>query len=53
MLDPFCGSGSTLCACKQLGFDYIGVDMCEEYVEIAKQRVAAYEKNYNIFTDGD
>lgn len=39
VLDPFCGSGSTLVAATRIGFDCIGVDIEAEHVEIAKQRV--------------
>lgn len=39
VLDPFMGSGSTGVACKNLGFGFIGIDMNEEYVEIAKKRI--------------
>ena len=39
VLDPFCGSGSTLIAATEEGFGFIGVDISEEYVEIAKQRL--------------
>jgi len=38
VLDPFAGSGSTLVAAKREGFDYIGIEMTPEYVEIAKAR---------------
>lgn len=39
VLDPFMGSGSTGLAAKQEGFDFIGIEMNEEYVEIAKRRI--------------
>jgi site-specific DNA-methyltransferase (adenine-specific) len=38
-LDPFMGSGSTGVAAKKLGFDFIGIEMNEEYFEIAKRRI--------------
>lgn len=39
ILDPFCGSGSTILACHQLGIESIGIEKEEEYVRIAKSRV--------------
>ena len=39
VLDPFVGSGTTAVAAKQLGRNYIGIDIDESYYEIAKQRV--------------
>lgn len=41
VLDPFLGSGSTGKACVLEGFNFIGIDMAEEYVEIARQRIEA------------
>ncbi len=43
ILDPFCGSGTTCVAAKMLGRDYIGIDISEEYCEIARQRIKAVE----------
>jgi len=39
VLDPFMGSGSTGKACKQLGYDFIGIDDNADYFKIAKARI--------------
>lgn len=39
VLDPFTGSGSTGCAAALEGFEFIGIEREQEYVEIAEQRV--------------
>lgn len=41
VLDPFIGSGTTAVACKQLGRNFIGVELDPHYAEIARARVAA------------
>jgi len=44
VLDPFMGSGTTGIACVKLGFNFIGIDLEEEYVEIAKKRIEHHTK---------
>ena len=39
ILDPFAGSGSTLVAAKQNGFQYIGIEMTAEYIPIIEARL--------------
>ena len=39
VLDPMCGSGTTCKMAKLNGRNYIGIDIAEEYVEMARRRV--------------
>jgi len=39
VLDPFMGSGSTGCAAKDEGFEFIGIEKEKEYFDIAEARI--------------
>ncbi len=39
VIDPFCGTGTTLVAAKILGKDYIGIDISKDYVDYARRRL--------------
>ena len=49
VLDPFCGSGTTLMAAKLTGREYIGIEREQEYVEIARCRVDAVNIDNDLF----
>ena len=52
VLDPFVGSGTTAVAAKKLGRRFIGIDINQEYIDIALKRLEAIEsehcENYKI-----
>ena len=49
ILDTHVGSGSSLVACREMGFKYIGIEIDPDYYREAKKRVDAAEAQVNIF----
>ena len=47
VIDAYCGSGTTLVAAKKLGLRYLGIDISNNYVEIAKKRISDYASEEN------
>ena len=41
VLDPFLGSGTTCMVAEQLGRDSIGIELSDEYCELAEKRIQA------------
>lgn len=44
VLDPYCGTGTTLVAAKLLGCDFIGIDISKEYALMAADRLSKAEE---------
>ena len=45
VLDPFMGTGTTAVSAKQLGRNYIGFDLQQDYIDIANKRLGEYAQN--------
>ena len=43
VLDPYAGSGTTLCACIDTNRDYIGIEMDKEYIPIIEKRIKHFQ----------
>lgn len=43
VIDPYSGSGTTLVAAKLLNKNYVGIDISEDYIKFAKERIENYE----------
>jgi len=45
VLDPFLGSGTTGVAAKELGRNFIGIEICKNYYDIAERRINQTTEN--------
>ncbi len=49
VLDPFCGSGTTLLVAQRLERKWIGIDCVEKYCEMARERLASSNRQGELF----
>ena len=49
VLEPFAGSGTTLIACKQQGFQFVGIEKEQEYCDIAEARLKSVQIQGTLF----
>lgn len=47
VLDPFCGSGTTGVAAVSLSRRFIGIDLNEKHLELARRRIEATDESYS------
>ena len=51
ILDTHVGSASSLIACYNLGFDYLGFELDEDYYNMAQKRIETRKSQLDIFND--
>ena len=51
ILDPFMGSGTTGVACAKMGRKFIGIELDEDYFDIACKRIEAAYKQPDLFIE--
>lgn len=49
ILDTHCGSCSSLIACIDLGFEYVGFELDEDYYQAALQRIETFKSQLKLF----
>ena len=51
ILDTHVGSGSSLIACEQMGFEYIGFEIDKDYYDAANKRLADERRQMKLSLD--
>ncbi|MGE0086051.1 MAG: site-specific DNA-methyltransferase [Desulfococcaceae bacterium] len=51
IIDPYCGSGTTLVASRILGHYFTGIEISEKYVSYAEQRLKNYQSEIKYAND--
>ena len=49
ILDTHVGSASSLIACEDLGFKYVGFEIDEDYYKLAKERIDEFNAQIRMF----
>ena len=49
IFDPFMGSGTTGVACMQLGRNFVGCEISNDYFKIAEKRIHDAEQQMRLF----
>ena len=49
--DPFAGSGTTLVACVELEFSFVGCELEQKYVDIANERISKTNPLREFFSE--
>lgn len=49
ILDTHVGSASSLIACHNMGFQYVGFEINETYYKLSKERLEAYEAQTSLW----
>lgn len=49
VLDPFCGSGSTIAACKAIGYRSVGVEIDDQYFDLIEKNIEKLSALYPTF----
>lgn len=49
ILDPFCGGGSTIEACYEMGRDYIGIEIDPQFVLLSTDRIKQATRQERLF----
>lgn len=50
ILDPFCGSGSTLAACQAIGYEAVGIEVDDTYFASLRVNIEQFAKLYPTYT---
>lgn len=53
VLDPFCGSGTTLVAARSLGRDIFGIDISDDALKVAAERLAEVDLSQPVMFSDD
>ncbi len=51
VLDPFCGSGTTLAVAHKTGRHCIGIDIRQSQVDLSEKRIQAEKDKYGLFSE--